>query len=41
MKVYRVYTDEGIVDAVVSDNDDDEFWDMVIDNGWNTDRISK
>ena len=41
MKVYRVYTDDGIVDAVVSDNNDDEFWDMVTDNGWNTDRISK
>ena len=34
MKAYRVYTGDEIVDAVVASNNDDEFWDMVDDNGW-------
>jgi len=41
MKTYRVYTGDGIIDAVVSDNNDDEFWDMVYNNGWNADEVSK
>ena len=41
MKLYRIYTPDGIVDAVVGDNNDEEFWDMIENNGWNTDRISK
>jgi len=41
MKTYRVYADDGMFDAVVSDNDDDEFLDMVNYNGWNVDEISK
>lgn len=41
MKTYRVYADDGMFDAVVSDNDDDEFWYMVTYNGWATEEISK
>lgn len=41
MKVYRVYTDDGMSDAFVGENVYDEFWEMVNNNSWVAEEISK
>ena len=41
MKAYTVYTDDGGFNTVISDDNEDEFWDMVNNNGWDAEEINK